>query len=254
MPMGFFGRWEKNGALHIVLCVIGKLLTSNFFLIISRISLLVILSVFVLFYTGAVQDFSLMGICLPKFQAAHDFGKDTGKFWSWNTPTVSQTTNNSASHGMANAEKWNIWLNPWTGKGFILLTASGGKKKKILIFRYICTFPIVFRELSTLQNAGLTATNRLKVPVERRFFFFFPADILAVAFSRASLGAPWTPDTAKWQLPLALSTCHQSRDDQRFICPSCQGGCNIFLVIRCETFLQFESTDTTAGINRRHRL
>lgn len=74
-----------------------------------------------------------------------------------------------------------------------------------------------------------------------------------MAFSRASLGAPWTWDTAGWQLPLALSTCHQSHDDQCFTCPSCQGGSYIILVIRCETFLKFESINTVTEINRRHR-
>lgn len=73
MSMGFFGRGEKNGALYIALCLIGKVLTLKFFSIISRIPLLVIFLVFVLFCTEAVQDSSLMSIFLPKFPAAYDF-------------------------------------------------------------------------------------------------------------------------------------------------------------------------------------
>lgn len=126
------------------------------------------------------------------------------------------------------------------------------EKKKSYFWIYL-HFPHSFPWTFYIAKCRSDSHQQVKGTCWKKDFFFFPADILAVAFSRASLGAQWTPDTAKWQLPLALSTCHQGHDDQHFICPSCQGGCNIFLVIRCETFLQFESTDTTAGINRRHR-
>lgn len=89
----------------IALCVIGKVLTPKSFSIISRISLLVILLVFVLFYAEAVKDSSLIGIYLTKFPAAYDFGKDFGMFWSWNVPIVSQRATTSASYVMENAKK-----------------------------------------------------------------------------------------------------------------------------------------------------
>lgn len=95
--------------------------------------------------------------------------------------------------------------------------------------------------------------NRLKVPVEGRISFFL-AHIPAVAFSRASLGAPWTWDTAKWQLPLALGTCHQSRNDQCFICPSCQGGHFFFFWwSNVKLSSSLKAVNSTAGIKRRHR-
>lgn len=73
----------------------------------------------------------------------------------------------------------------------------------------------------------------------------FSTPALAVAFSRASLCDPWPQDTAKWQLPSALSTCHQSCNDQHFSWPSCQWGFFSFFffnVIKCETFLEFKSS------------
>lgn len=72
--------------------------------------MLVVLLVFVLFYIEAVHDSSLMGICLPKFPAGYDFGKDFGTFWSWNIPIVSQRANISAGYVMENAKK--ICQNP----------------------------------------------------------------------------------------------------------------------------------------------
>lgn len=79
--------------------------------------------------------------------------------------------------------------------------------------------------------------NMLKLPVDGRILGFFPAHILAVAFSRASLSAPWTWDTAKWQLPVALGTCHQSCNDQCFICPSCQW--EFFFFFFCDQMWKF---------------
>lgn len=149
MPMGFFGRWEKNDAFHIVLCVIGKVLTSNFFSIISRISLLVILLVFVLFCTEAVQNSSLMGICLPKSQQLMTLGRTLGSSGHGAFPLFHRGQTSVPTMW------WKMQKNNTSDRILELGTASfcwlpqdEKKKKKNLILRCICTFPIGFHELS----------------------------------------------------------------------------------------------------------